>query len=269
MKTLFVIVILSLVLASAAFADRDRGFRRGWHDRVRGNERSLRPPRMDFRRPGFAGNGCPEGTMQAVFAPDNLSFSILFDKFVAEVSGQEQGRGGRRDVMSCDINLPLTIPEGMQMEITRVDYRGFVGIPQGARANLSAVLNFMERRGGDRSRINVRYNFAGPLAENYEISSGALNDDGQSQATELSPCGGEVQLRIRNQLQIVAPPRQQASLTLDSIDGSANAVYYVNWRACQVAPPPPPPPVRPGPGPGHGPGGFPGRGGFPGFPGRR
>lgn len=256
MKYLLLLCLFSFSTADA-FADRDRGFRRGHNNGNRGNERSVRPPRLDFNRPNFGGNGCPDGTMRAVFAPDNLSFSILFDKFVAEVGENQQGRGGKRDVMSCDIFLPISIPAGMQMEITRVDYRGFVGIPQGARANLHAVLNFLDRRGMDRDKINVRYQFQGPLAENYEISSGALNDDGQSAQTELSPCGGDVRLRIRNQLQLVSPGRVQASLTLDSIDGSANAVYYVNWRQCQEAQPDPrmPPGLRGGddrgPGRGH------------------
>jgi hypothetical protein len=274
MKTLPLLIVLSLGLAAtSAFADRDQGFHRGRNQGERGNERSLRPPRFGWNRPNFGGNGCPDGSMQVVFAPDNLSFSILFDKFVAQVEdaqgqpgqvpggrmGRDWGRGaGKRDAMSCDILLPMQIPEGMQMEITRVDYRGFAGLPQGARGALSSTLNFLDRRGGDRSRINLRYQFAGPLAENYEISSGSLAPNGQPPQTEVSPCGGNVQLRIRNQLQIMSPQRQQASLTLDSIDGSGNTVYYVNWRQCQEAPQPDPrfPPGRGEPG--HG---FPGRGG--------
>lgn len=253
-------------------ADRDFGFRRG-RGGFRGNERSERPGRFQPGQLRHGGNGCPEGTMRVVFAPDNLSFTVLFDKFVADTTTNQNGR---RDRMSCEAVLPIQIPEGQQMEITRVDYRGFVSIPQGGRGSLHSMFNFVEDeervpgrpgfgrgrgRWRDKDRINIRYNFQGPLAENYEISTGTMNEGRGLLQTEISPCGGEAQLKMRNDVQVMSPAGQQGQLTVDSIDGSANAVYFVNWRSCQANPPPPPPP---GPGGNCGP-----RGCGPGFPGHR
>jgi hypothetical protein len=252
-------------------ADRDFGFRRG-RDGFRGNERSERPGRFMPGQLRHGGSGCPEGTMRVVFAPDNLSFTVLFDRFVADTA---TGARERRDRMSCEATLPIQIPEGQQMEITRVDYRGFVSIPQGGRGSLHSVFNFVEDedripgrpgfgrgrgRWRDRDRINVRYNFFGPISENYEISTGTMNEGRGLLQSEVSPCGGEAQLRLRNDVVVISPQGQQAQLTVDSIDGSANAVYFVNWRSCQAQPPvvqPPPPPPPPGCGP---------RGCGPGFP---
>ncbi len=228
---------LALVIANfAEAAERERPFKRG-RGGFRGNERSERVTQLSVGQAKYAGPGCPEGTMNVAFAPDNLSFSILFDQFVAEAGG---GANQRRDRMACTAVIPFEIPEGMQMEITRVDFRGFVGIPQGGNAALHSIFNFSERgdrrdgNGPDRDRINIRYRFEGPLAENYEISTGSMTDGGMTQ-TEVSPCGGRTRLRIANQI-VVRSGRsnETATATIDSIDGTSNAVYFVNWKKCDA-----------------------------------
>ncbi len=231
-RSLITASLLALFVANMGYAaaDKEKSFRKG-RGGNRGNERSERITRLAVGNPTYRGVGCPEGSMNLVFAPDFLSFSILFDSFVAEVGTDARKK---RDVMSCDLIVPFEIPEGMQMEITRVDFRGFVGLPDRGRAVLHSVFNFLERdRGQDRDRINLRYKFDGPVAENYEISSGEVSD-GRAPDTEVSPCGGRVNLRVRNQLKVVSGARgETATATIDSIDGSSNAVYYVNWRQCQ------------------------------------
>lgn len=211
---------------SALARDKDREFKKE-RPHHRGNENSQRVTSITVGQPSYGGNGCPQGTMRAVFAPDNLSFSILFDQFVAEVSDSKP----RRDVISCEAYIPIAIPDGMQMEITRVDFRGFVGLPDRAQAQLHSIFNF-RGRGGDGDKMNLRFRFQGPVMDNYEISTDAMQ---AQQDTELSPCGGSFHLRVMNQLRLVNPAKgQPASVTIDSIDGQQNAVYYVNWRACSA-----------------------------------
>lgn len=239
---------LSIAQADPLARDIDRGLRRG-HNGARGNERSERPGRFQPGRIRHGGNGCPEGTMQVVFSPDGLSFTILFDQFVADST---TSANGRRDVMTCDTVLPITLPENQQMEITRVDYRGFSSLPAGAVGRLNAMFNFVARGPQNRDRIRLRYEFQGPTSDVYEISSGDMTGGRNSADSEVSPCGGDVQLKIHHDLMVRAPQGQQAQLTLDSVDGRSNAVYYVNWRSCQ-------PRDRGGNGPGRGNG----RGGIP------
>jgi hypothetical protein len=233
------IIFLASLLPAISFADGqnvDRDFRHGHGNGFKGNERSDRPG--DFRHGplSFGGNGCPAGTMRVVFAPDNLTFTILFDKFTADTTSSD---GGQRGAMSCDAILPVTLPANQQMEITRVDYRGFVNVPQGARGALAAMFNFQGQdnhgRGGNgnHDRINLRYIFTGPISENYEISTGDMTGGRGTPLSEASPCGGDAQLRVRNVVRVISPHEQQAQLTIDSIDGSANAIYYVNWKACK------------------------------------
>lgn len=222
--------VFLFTLSTDLFArERDKNFNKGRGGPWRGNERSERPGRVPVGKPTAGGNGCPAGTMSVVFAPDNLSFSILFDQFVAQAQGTP---GEKRDVMACDALIPIEIPANMQMEITRVDYRGFVALPNQARARLHAMFNF-RGRGGDGDRLNMRYDFQGPVMDNYVISTDLINNG--SSGTEISPCGGQTVLRVYNQLQVLSRvSTEQAQVTIDSIDGQANAVYYVNWRACSA-----------------------------------
>lgn len=225
MKKIFVATLLILSVVAEA-KDKDREFRKGRGGR-RGNEASERVTAISVGQPSYGGNGCPAGTMNIVFAPDFLSFSILFDQFVAEVTQT----GQKRDVMSCNATIPMSIPNGMQMEIVRVDYRGFAGLPQGSHAVLNSIFNF-RGSGGNRDRMTLRYRFAGPTMQDYEISTSVLNSNGEVvDDSERSPCGGSFNLNIGNQVKVVSR-EPGATVTLDSIDGSSNAVYYVNWRSC-------------------------------------
>lgn len=226
-KVLLLALFLFVVLAEAA--PRDRDMKRGKGNR-RGNERSERVHRLQTGQTHYAGNGCPAGTMQVVFAPDFLSFTVILDRFIAESLGTN---GQRRDVMNCTATVPIQIPTGMQMEITRVDFRGFVGLPARANASLVSTFNFAGRR-GDHDKMNLRYQFQGPVMDNYEISSDILNQSGRTPDSEVSPCGGEARLRIVNRLQVTNRAKnEQATVTLDSIDGAAHAIYQVNWRTCR------------------------------------
>jgi hypothetical protein len=212
-----------LLVCLDVFADKDHDMKRG-HFTRRGNERSERPINVGPGAPAYGGNGCPQGTMRVVFAPDNLSFTVLFDQFVAQTTGN----GQKKDNLSCDALIPIQLPDGMQMQITRVDFRGFVGLPDDkSRAELHSVFNF-RGAGGDGNRMNLHYRFAGPLMDNYEVSTDAMDD--QQVAPETSPCGGQTRLRIFSEMKVVS--KNNGSATIDSIDGGAHAIYYVNWQSC-------------------------------------
>lgn len=147
--------------------EKERGWRRGGGGR-RGNEDSERPkgpvranrPVKDRKRDNDdnqrerAKDGCPEGTMSVTFSPDNLTFSVLFDQFIAKVpagsngGGNGRGRGGQGggnngDVIRCNIIVPFEIPNGQRMTITRIDYRGFVSLPAGAVGVLRSTYAFV------------------------------------------------------------------------------------------------------------------------------
>lgn len=225
--TKFILLLAGAFCALAHARDVDRPLKPG-RPHWQGNERSERPGRFSPGQTTYGGNGCPQGTMQVVFAPDFMSFTVLFDKFVIS-----DNSGSGATVANCDALVPMQIPAGQQMEITRVDLRGFAGLPDGAKGVLKSTFNFRGNR-GDKDRITLNYQFQGPYADNYIVSTDAMNENSPTPQTEVSPCGGQAWLRINTTLRVNAKGKgQTASLTLDSIDSSSHAVYYVNWKSCR------------------------------------
>src|SRR5262245_56951679 len=81
--------------------------------------------------PAYGGSGCPAGTASVALSPDQKAISLLFDQYVTEAGGQTQKRLDRK---SCNIAIPVHIPQGYSVSIFQVDYRGFVSVPQGGRS---------------------------------------------------------------------------------------------------------------------------------------
>src|SRR5689334_3438807 len=86
-------------------------------------------PFLVFDQPAFRGNGCPTGAAVS-FAPDNNSMTILFDSYLAEAGGTTHKRTAAK---TCAMRLPIQVPDGYTMGLLEVDYRGFNGLPDGAK----------------------------------------------------------------------------------------------------------------------------------------
>ncbi len=170
--------------------------------------------------PGYGGNGCPGGTVSATLSPDSKSLSLIFDEFVTEAGGQS---GKRLDRKSCNIAVPVRVPQGFSVSVFQIDYRGFVSQPRGAR-----------------STFNVEYFFAGSRGPRYtKAFNGAMDRDyllrNQLLATAnvWSRCGADVNLRVNASMRTQTNRRRAETLaTVDSADLNAGIVYHLQWRSC-------------------------------------
>ncbi|MCC5656554.1 DUF4360 domain-containing protein [Nostoc sp. XA010] len=82
----------------------------------------------------FTGNGCPQGTFQAVFNRDTLS--ITFSEFEAKPS---------RNVASCNLRSGLIVPSGFNLQPISIKYTGFADVPNGGSADLNVKILFQGR----------------------------------------------------------------------------------------------------------------------------
>ncbi len=169
--------------------------------------------------PATGGNGCPAGTASAVVSPDGKQLSIIFDQFVAEAG---QGSGRTMDRKSCNIAIPVHVPNGYSISILAVDYRGFVSLPQGATARLTAEYFFAGMRGPQFVK-----DFWGRQDSDYTFNN-ALG----VQAMVWSPCGADVNLRVNASMMLKNMSAQTAMATVDSADFSAGIIYQVQMRRC-------------------------------------
>ncbi len=169
--------------------------------------------------PGYGGTGCPAGSASVSLSPDQTALSILFDQYAVEA-----GNGRTMDRKSCNIAIPVRVPQGYSISVFQVDYRGFNSLPSGARSQFNVEYFFAGSRGPRQTK-----NFFGPAANLYE-----LTDYLTAEAVVWSACGADTNLRVNTSMLVQTNrAQQQAMATVDSADVTAGLVYHVSWRRCR------------------------------------
>ena len=172
-------------------------------------------------QPSYGGNGCPAGSASVSITDDGKIMSVLFDQFAAE-AGNTTGR--RIDRKSCNLRVPIKVPQGYSVALIGVDYRGFNAIPgSGAYTEFNAEYFYAGARGPRFSR-----RFQGPQNNEYLINNKLI-------ATNLvwSQCGTEVIFGINAAATAMANSQmQQTMMIVDSADITAGILYQFSWRRC-------------------------------------
>ena len=169
--------------------------------------------------PGYGGTGCPDGTVSATLSPDARSLSLIFDSYEVTAGG-ETGRSFDRK--SCNVAIPVHVPQGMSVSVLSVDYRGFNHLAPGASSQFNVEYFFAGGRGP-----SFRRSFYGPVDADYTI-----NNPLTIQAMVWSPCGADVNLRTNSSMRVSTVGNREALATVDTEDVNAAIVYHLQWRAC-------------------------------------
>lgn len=169
--------------------------------------------------PGYGGTGCPGGSVSATLSPDAKSLSLLFDAYAAEAGGNT---GKTFDRKSCNIAIPVFVPQGLAISILAIDYRGYNNVPAGASSQFNVEYFFAGTRGP-----TFRRTFNGPKNEDYLIQNVLT-----AQSIVWSACGADVNLRTNSSIRVSTAGNQQALATVDSEDVSAAIIYQLQWKQC-------------------------------------
>jgi hypothetical protein len=167
--------------------------------------------------PGYGGTGCPAGSASVTLSPDAKSLSILFDSYVAE-AGPSAGRS--LDRKTCNVAIPVHIPQGFSVSVFKIDYRGFVSVPRG------------------QAQFNVEYFFAGNQGPQFTktFNSGTekeylLTNNLAMGNVVWSRCGEDVNLRVNSSV-LARSQGRDAIITVDSADVQSGIIYHLQWRRC-------------------------------------
>jgi hypothetical protein len=172
-------------------------------------------------QPAYGGNGCPRGTASAVLSPDRKTLSILFDQYTAE-AGRSTGR--QVDRKSCNIAVPVHVPQGYSISLFQVDYRGFNSLPPGGRSRLTVDYFFAGQRGPTYQK-----EFRGTLRDDY-----MLRNTLAASSLVWSPCGADTNLRVNSSMMAQTNGQNEQTIaTVDSADIKSGLVYHVQWRRCR------------------------------------
>ena len=169
--------------------------------------------------PGYGGTGCPAGTVSATLSPDAKSLSLLFDQYQVTVGGDT---GKNFDRKSCNIAIPVHVPQGLSVSVLKIDYRGFNQLPQSASSQFNVEYFFSGTRGP-----TFQKKFRGPIAEDYLI-----NNSLTVEAIVWSGCGADVNLRTNSSMRVQTVANREAMASIDSQDVNAGIIYQLQWRKC-------------------------------------
>ncbi len=174
---------------------------------------------ISLGEPGYGGTGCPAGTVSATLSPDAKSLSLLFDQYQVAVGGDT---GKSFDRKSCNIAIPVRVPQGLSVSVLKIDFRGFNHLPKSATSQFNVEYFFAGTRGPAFQR-----RFSGPLDEDYLI-----NNELTVQAIVWSGCGADVNLRTNSSMRVQTAGNREAMASIDSEDVSAGIIYQLQWRSC-------------------------------------
>ena len=170
--------------------------------------------------PEYGGSGCPGGSVAATLSPDGKALSVLFDKYIVE-AGRSVGK--TLDRKSCNIAIPVHVPQGYSIGIFKVDYRGYTFLPVGARAQFLAEYFFAGARGPVLGK-----SFNGHIDQDYLITHDLVTEQ-----IVWTPCGTDTNLRANTSMRANSNRAQEDVLaTVDSADISAGLLFHIAWRRC-------------------------------------
>lgn len=170
--------------------------------------------------PGYGGNGCPAGSASVTLSPDYTALSILFDRYIAEAGGATNRTLDRK---SCNISIPVQVPQGYSVSLFKIDYRGFAAIPPGGYGVFRAEYFWAGSRGPD-----FVINRHEPYNGNF-----LLQDELEARSIVWSRCGQSIILRVNTSTEISTNQfNEQSMLTIDSADISSGLIYHLQWKRC-------------------------------------
>jgi hypothetical protein len=152
----------------------------------------------------YGGSGCPNGSASVSVSPDGQELTVLFDSFNVTNSRK-----------SCNLSIPIRVPQGFQISLYDADYRGYVA--PNTQANLRAEYFFAGSRGPVFERT-----FNGETNYNVRDSLGTV-------ANVWSRCGDSLNMRVNAAL----AARGSGQATVDSFDlAHRGLVYHIKYRSC-------------------------------------
>lgn len=169
--------------------------------------------------PGYGGSGCPGGSVSATLSPDGKSLSLIFDEYEVSAGGMT---GRSYDRKSCNVAIPVHVPNGYSISVLSVDYRGYNHLPPRAMSQFNVEYFFAGGRGPA-----FRRSFYGALDSDYFINNQLV-----AESMVWSPCGADVNLRTNSSMRVNTYNNAEASATVDSEDVNAAIVYHLQMRRC-------------------------------------
>jgi len=179
------------------------------------------PTKVTINSISYGGTGCPQGSVGSFISDDRLTFTLIFDSFVASIGPGVPITSSR---INCQLNINLQYPSGFQYSVLGTDFRGYAGLD----ANVTGVQSATYYFSGSSVQATTSTTFKGPTTGDYLIS-----DKVPFTSTVWSPCGTALPLNVNSQIRLTTTNTAASGLlTQDSIDGKVTFIVGVQWQTC-------------------------------------
>lgn len=171
----------------------------------------------------YAGNGCPQNSVDMALSSDGSALSVLFSNFVLQAGGATDKQVEKK---SCTVSILVDVPTGFRVTIAQFDYRGFTQLPVGARASLDVRYVFLNRGVGHARQ----HQFKGPLMQNYAVNDSISRHDRHGTSCQ----DRQATFQISPKLELHSNSQHEAAVaTLDSLDSQGYGLrYHVELEPC-------------------------------------
>lgn len=169
------------------------------------------------------GSGCPQGSVQAMLAPeqDHLDFMIRGYKAMSN----EQG--GTRVRKSCSVGIAVQVPPTLRVALTSAEYFGQVQVPLQGAVHLNASY-FLAG-----TTTDARFQHTWTATEQPRNERFAFVDDLTDGALVWSACGESAILRANTSIRASASDAVQPSMV--EVVGPTNEAairFRFHWQTC-------------------------------------
>ncbi len=173
----------------------------------------------------YGGEGCPQGTVTAMLSPDATELTVLFDAFDTRV-----GADLSNAVKNCEVRLNIRKPRLWSYKIESVDFRGFVHLDAGVRAEQRVSFQNGPSHAGFNKSFGYQ-RFQGPISQNYTLTT--VKPLNGPDLLSCLPAKKNVELKIRSTIELKGGGGAQGGMmTVDSVDGRVVHKYRLSWISC-------------------------------------
>ena len=173
----------------------------------------------------YNGSGCPLGTVAENISEDKDAFTLTFSDYIAESGPDARVSEGRKN---CQLTVSLKVPSGWQYSVGDFDYRGFIYLDRGIRAQHTTNYYFQ----GDANTAGFEQYIDGPRDDVYSFrESVGLESRVWSQCSSQRALNINTAVSVRN-TDKRRYPSAEGVMGTDSIDGKITQKYGLKWRRC-------------------------------------
>lgn len=183
------------------------------------------PRDIEIESVDYGGDGCRPGTVAVVLSPDASELSVLFDEFQTRVGADVSNSRSK-----CDVRVRIKKPRLWSYRIDSVDFRGFVHLDAGVRAEQK--IDF--QNGPSHAGFNKSFGYqrwTGPVSQNYLLTT--IKPLNGPDLLSCLPAKKSVDLKLRSSIELKGGGGHKGGMmAVDSADGRVIHRYRLSWISC-------------------------------------